>query len=204
METSGPFRPRQVELLNRLEALFFAEGYQATTMSDLAQRLKCSKRSLYELAPSRKDLFCLIVARWSNRLRALGLSGEARAVSYRSQLAAFLEPGVSQTKMMTEAFLRDIRDLPSAHKILVEHQQDRMFHLKRILDGGVRAGAFMNIHAHLIAGIFLAAIEKINDPIFLHEAGLGYSEAFEELYRVLIAGLENCEPDDAELKLKSP
>lgn len=198
--TSDSYRPRQIELLAKIEALFFAEGYRAATMSDLAQRLQCSKRSLYELAPSRKELFCLIVARWSARLRALGLSGESGAVSYRSRLAAFLEPGVTQTKMMTEAFLRDIRDLPAARAILVEHQRGRMFHLKGILEGGISAGAFKNVHSHLIAGILLAAIEKINDPVFLHEAGLGYSEAFGELYRVIITGLENYESQDSGLE----
>lgn len=191
MEPSDSFRPRQVELLAKIEALFFAEGYRAATMSDLAQRLKCSKRALYELAPSRKELFCLVVARWSARLRAMGLAAEAKEVSSRARLAGFLKPGVTQTKMMTEAFLSDVRDLPAARAILVEHQRTRMMDLKRILDAGAHAGVFKNIHAHLIAGILLVAIEKINDPDFLRETGLGYSQAFEELYRVITTGLEN-------------
>ena len=73
-------RPRQLELLAELEAFFFTHGYRAATMDRLAQEMRCSKRTLYALAPSRKALFTLIVDNWAERIRRLGLEADAREV----------------------------------------------------------------------------------------------------------------------------
>ncbi|KQX19436.1 MULTISPECIES: TetR/AcrR family transcriptional regulator [unclassified Sphingomonas] len=183
-------RPRQQELLAQLERFFFSHGYRVATMSDLAQELKCSKRTLYELAPSRKALFALIVDAWAQRLRRLGLEAEAVESDPRRKLAAYLEPGVSQTLGISAAFLTDVRELPAAQAILDNHQRIRMTHLTTILEDGVQAGVFRNIHPRLVASVCLAGIEKINDPAFLAQAGLSYSKAFAELYRLFMTGLE--------------
>src|SRR5213076_1897274 len=61
---SEPMRPeprrrptaRQRALLADLEALFLAEGFAAFTLDDLAGRLRCSKSTLYALAPSKEQL----------------------------------------------------------------------------------------------------------------------------------------------------
>lgn len=183
-------RPRQLELLAELEAFFFTHGYRAATMDRLAQEMRCSKRTLYALAPSRKALFTLIVDNWAERIRRLGLEADAREVDPRRRLAAYLEPGVSQTVGMTAAFLTDLRDLPATRSILEQHQRARMAHLKAILEDGVQAGLFKDIHPHLVARVCLAGMEQINEPLFLAQAGLSFSEAFAELYRLLMTGLE--------------
>lgn len=183
-------RPRQLALLADLERFFFANGYRAVTMGMLAERMKCSKRSLYELAPNRRDLFILIVERWVCRIRSAGHTAAARHSDPRQRLAAFLEPGVRETIGIGASFLADLRDLPAAKAILDRHQQLRMSDLQVILDDGSRCGAFKNLHGYLVAGVYLAAIEKINEPEFLARAGLSFSEAFAELYRLLMTGLE--------------
>ncbi|MFA7586328.1 MAG: TetR/AcrR family transcriptional regulator [Novosphingobium sp.] len=190
--TSGllQLRPRQIEILDQLETYFFAHGYRSATMEVLAQNLKCSKRALYELAPNRKELFTLIVDRWAKRIRWLGAEAEARHSDPRRRLAAYLQPGVSESRGVTRTFLIDLRDLPQARATLEQHQRERMTHLKGILDEGAKQGVFKDVHAHLVAGICLAGIEKINEPTFLAQAGLSFSQAFAELYRLLMTGLE--------------
>lgn len=183
-------RPRQVELLAAVEKHFFGHGYRRVTMDDLAQKLRCSKRALYELAPSRKALFVLIVERWVERIRELGLAGMARHSDPRAQLKAYLEPGITETKAVTDAFLLDLRQFPAARELLSEHQRQRMANLRGILERGAQEGVFRHVHAHLVAGVCLAGIEKINEPEFLEQAGLSFSAAFAELYRLLMTGLE--------------
>ena len=41
------FSPRQVEILDTLQALFLAEGFRHLTIGDLVDRLRCSRRTLY-------------------------------------------------------------------------------------------------------------------------------------------------------------
>lgn len=191
-------RARMLELLDRIEAIFFAQGYRAVTMDDLAAELRCSKRALYEIAPNRRALFLEVVDRWSRRIRSLGLLAASQAGNPKARLAAFLAPGVSQTVGMTESFLRDLLAFPDARKLLDEHQRDRMNTVRDIVEDGIRSGHFASMHPHLVAGICLAGIARINDPDFLRESCMTFSEAFAELYRLLMTGLER-DPSDINL-----
>jgi AcrR family transcriptional regulator len=194
MNADETLSPRHVDLLDQLERIFFARGYRAVTMDDLAQALRCSKRALYELAPNRKALFLMVVERWTGRVRDLGVAGAAGHDDPRDRLAAFLQPGVAETEALTEEFLADLRDLPAARDTLEQHQRDRMAMLRDIVAEGVRRGRFKPVHAHLVAGICLAGMARINDPEFLREAGLSFSQAFAELYRMLMTGIAEDRP----------
>ena len=59
--TSRRLTARQRALLADLEALFLAEGFAAFTLDDLAGRLRCSKSTLYALAPSKEQLAVKVV-----------------------------------------------------------------------------------------------------------------------------------------------
>ena len=52
---------RQRALLSELEALFLSEGFSQFTLDDLAARLRCSKSTLYALAPSKEQLAVKVV-----------------------------------------------------------------------------------------------------------------------------------------------
>ena len=52
---------RQVDLLERLVALMVAEGFAQFTLDDLAERLHCSKTTLYALASSKQELVVEVV-----------------------------------------------------------------------------------------------------------------------------------------------
>ena len=51
---SNNLNKRSAETLIALEALILSEGFSSLSVSDIASKLKCSKRTLYELAPSKK------------------------------------------------------------------------------------------------------------------------------------------------------
>ncbi|HEY0775855.1 MAG TPA: helix-turn-helix domain-containing protein, partial [Nocardioidaceae bacterium] len=55
---------RQVDLLDRLVALMAAEGFSQFTLDDLAERLRCSKTTLYALAPTKQELVVEVVKQY--------------------------------------------------------------------------------------------------------------------------------------------
>src|ERR1700677_3482135 len=57
------------EILDELGDIFLEEGFTHLTISDLAARLRCSRRTLYELAPNRTELVLVALSR---RLRRIG------------------------------------------------------------------------------------------------------------------------------------
>lgn len=183
-------RPRHVELLNEIQRIFFARGYRRLSMDDLARALRCSKRALYELAPNRKALFLLVVERWAEHVRKLGEAAAAESGHAKHRLVGFLQPGVIETRQMTRDFLSDLRAFPAARQALERHQKQRMEVLSEIVDEGIREGVFKPIKPQLVASFCLAGIARINEPDFLRDADLSFSEAFQELYQLLMTGLE--------------
>ena len=43
-------------LLGSIEAIILSDGFARLCISDLAERLSCSKRTIYEIAPTKKAL----------------------------------------------------------------------------------------------------------------------------------------------------
>ena len=63
---------RSAETLEALEALILSEGFSSLSVSDIASKLKCSKRTLYELAPSKKSLVLRALNNFFSRIREQG------------------------------------------------------------------------------------------------------------------------------------
>ena len=55
---------RQRDLLDGLQALFLAEGFRYLSLDVLAARLRCSKTTLYALAPSKEQLAVAVVTHY--------------------------------------------------------------------------------------------------------------------------------------------
>jgi AcrR family transcriptional regulator len=55
---------RQTELLDQLEQLFMKDGFAERTLDDIASELRCSKMTLYTLAPSRDELILTVLRRF--------------------------------------------------------------------------------------------------------------------------------------------
>ena len=51
---SAPINKRRADTLEAFEALILAEGFSLLNVSEIAARLRCSKRTLYELARARR------------------------------------------------------------------------------------------------------------------------------------------------------
>lgn len=180
---------RQQQLMEQLEKIFLAEGFRDLTGDELAARLKCSKRSLYQIAPSKQELFLLVLEKFLERIRRKGNRGVLEHEDPEKRLAAYMEPGVAETKVATRRFVEDIESFRPAALLLEAHQKERMNTLRDIVEDGIRRGKFRKLNAGLVAETYLAAIAKIDDPAFLRRNELSFSEAFAELFQIIAFGV---------------
>lgn len=180
---------RQKELLADLESLFFAKGFRTITVDEIAAQLKCSKRTLYEIAPSKQELFILVIESWLDRIRHLGWQGALKHDDPKQRVMAYLEPGVIETRPAGRQFLADLQSYRPALALLEAHQTQRTNVLMEIVEDGIRRGKFKPYHSALVAEIFLAAVNRFNEPAMLERSGVGFSQAFEELFQILTTGL---------------
>lgn len=158
-------------------------------MAELAARLRCSRRSLYALAPSKPELFLLVLDRFLARIRRLGREQAAAHSDPAEKIEALLEPGISLTRPAGDAFSADVASFSPASKLLDEHQRERMESLREVVEDGIRRESFRGVHAYLVAEVMLAAVARVREPSFLEESGLSMSEAFEECGRLIRHGL---------------
>lgn len=185
----APGSERHKALLADVEALFFAHGFRAITVDEMASRLKCSKRTLYELASSKQELFLLVIEDWLERIRHLGWQGALQHDDPERRIMAYLEPGVTESRPASRQFLTDLQSYRPALALLEAHQAQRTKVLMEIIEDGIRRERFKPFHAALVAEIFLAAVGRINEPAALERSGVEFSEAFDELFRILTHGL---------------
>ncbi|WP_292932816.1 TetR/AcrR family transcriptional regulator [Novosphingobium sp. PASSN1] len=176
-------------MLADLEALFFAKGFRTITVDEIAAQLKCSKRTLYEIAPSKQELFVLVIETWLDRIRHLGWQGALQHDDPKQRVMAYLEPGVIESRPASRQFLADLQSYRPALALLEAHQTQRTNVLMEIVEDGIRRGKFKAFHSALVAEIFLAAVNRINEPSMLERSGVGFSQAFEELFQILTTGL---------------
>jgi AcrR family transcriptional regulator len=180
---------RHRDLIEALEALFLDEGFRTITVDELAARLKCSKRTLYELAPSKQELFLLVVERWLHRIRHLGWAGALKHDDPEKRIIAYLDPGVSQSRTASRRFLEDLQSYRPALALLEAHQRERTSVLRDIVEDGMQRGRFRRLHPALVAEVFQAAVGRLNEPDFLDNAGISFSDGFSELYELFLNGL---------------
>ena len=81
---------RQSELLDRLLSLFLTQGFSRFTLDDLAAELRCSKTTLYALAPSKEQLAVEVVKHYFKNATAQVESAVARQTRHDRRIATYL------------------------------------------------------------------------------------------------------------------
>lgn len=179
----------QDAFLSGLEELLLSEGIRDLTVAQIAARLHCSRRRLYELAASKEELFCAMVERFFHSALVEGEAVLAREADPTVALSGFLNVGVRTGARVGAAFLRDVEAIDSARAIFDRYQEARTDRLRELIDDGVARGVFAPCHGRLVAEVILGAALRLRRPDFLARAGLTIDEAFAEFYRTLLGGL---------------
>lgn len=181
--------PKTEELLDRLEDIFVREGFRRVTIGELATRLRCSRRSLYEQAPGKNDLFVLVLDRILRRIDASGRAAAAATASFEERITAFIEPGIAELAGASHAFFADIASLPAARSRLAAHQENRKEQLEKLLASGMRSRAFRKVHPAVAARAMVAAYRAVTDATFLAGVDVTSAEATREVESLFLHGI---------------
>jgi AcrR family transcriptional regulator len=185
----SPGSQRLERLLQELEHVFLRDGFLHYGTEELARRLHCSKRALYQLAPSRERLFEVVIERWLAKLRRAGVEAASRAVDPLEAVTGYLGAAVIATRDAGSQFVRDLSRSPATYRRLMSHQRERIAGLERLIERGTRTGDFRGVHPKLVAEVMLNAVAQMVDPELLARVGLTMSQAFAELYDIVEHGL---------------
>jgi AcrR family transcriptional regulator len=177
------------ELLDALEEMILREGFASLGVSEIASRLCCSKRTLYDLAPSKHALVLLVLSRFFARIRSDAVLACETSNDARQCIYVFLQIGVRAAEHLSPASVADIHGWPPARAIWQEHVRMRVEGLTRLIDSGTCNGEFRKIPPAFVAEVVFASINRLHQPDFYEFTNLTISEAFDELYSMLLAAL---------------
>ena len=183
-----PDEKRREQLLDELEAIMLAEGFAHLRIGSLAERLHCSRSTLYKLAPSKDELFESVYARWADRI-------VAEAIAFAEQGSTPAEKIVRMGKVAgrlqakgSPEFWRDVRDNPTTAAVMGRTRAIGYRRVQAFLDEGIAAGTVRPMNTAFIGYLVWAGAVASRDPDLMIEYGITTDEAVELIGELVARG----------------
>lgn len=180
---------RQEELLGRLVEVMAAEGFARFTLDDLAERLRCSKTTLYALAPTKHELVVEVVKAYFRaavptvEARVAGVADPvARVETYLAAVAAYLSP-------LSREFMDDLSAFGPAREVYERNTAAAARRIRELIAEGVAAGAFREVHAAFVGEIVAVAMFEIQRGEMFARLEMSDAEAYAELASLVVHAL---------------
>jgi AcrR family transcriptional regulator len=181
--------PRQVALLDDLEALFTSEGFRHLTVGDMAARTESSRRTLYGVAPSKEELVLVVVDRFFNRMGKDARWRASRVVDIGDKIEAYLSASVDRNLRLSAAFIQDIESYAPTRQLYDRHQELAVAALEAMIREAMELGTMRPGSPALLAEIIDAVIRRLRDPETLSKIGATRADALKAFGQLLREGI---------------
>ena len=183
---------RHRSVLDGLELLLRDGELGSLTIGELAARLACSRRTLYELSPSKDQLLLLTLDRLMHRIGRTALTAIDADAPAAVQLRQFATASIGYA-FRSEAY-DELVDVPGVRRALDRHYRFAATILERIVASGIDNGEFRSIDSSVAANVILASALHLALPDVIDDLGLSLEEAVTEMLDLVLAGLLDCRP----------
>ena len=184
--------PRHREVLDELESLFLQDGVAGFSVRELAGHVGGSRRTLYELAPSKDELVMIVLDRFLHRVGRAALDSIDIERPFADQIAAYFLGGI-ELQRLTHVFGEDLADDAAARRLFDRHYGFVMAVTEQLVADGVAAGEFRPVDPAVVAGVLAGAGMFFNQPDVQADTGLDLEHAIEGtldlVVRSILAGV---------------
>ncbi|MBW3664321.1 MAG: TetR/AcrR family transcriptional regulator [Actinobacteria bacterium] len=186
---AGPFTERQEEILTGLETIILKEGFRHLTVGDLAERLRCSRRTLYELADSKDELVLLVLDRLLQRMGKRAHEQLRELDDPIERVQAFMGVAIAEIRSVSVSFAEDIENHGPARRLFNAHYEFAATVLSGVIQEGIDRGVFRPVHPYLVAQTLDAGLARLQHPRVLRSLATSEANAFEELTSIILHGI---------------
>ena len=147
-------------IINASILLFSKQGYKATTMRQIAKKVKITAGSLYNHIPSKEALLLEIQTKFINELLAKieAFEPEESAQKKFSNALEVLVETVAQNRLAWQILVDEYRHFPASYRKKIRLKGDKLDHLIRaILEEGKSRGEFKNVDTKFTSFFLLGA-----------------------------------------------
>lgn len=182
---------RREELLREAEAILLAEGFTTVTMDELAQRLRCSKSTLYSLATTKDQLVQAVTRHFFATSTAEIETAVAVETDHRRRVRTYLREVGRAMRRHSPTFYDDMVGYEPTAQIYRSNSTAAARRVHEMIEDGIRSGAFRQVDGAFAAHVVGLGIDAIHSGELLDATGLSAGDAFAELGDLLLDGLSH-------------
>lgn len=175
--------------MQQLVALVTQEGISGLTVGEIAARLQCSRRRLYDLASTKEELLRVVAREVFDDVLRQGAVAATGQTDAAAAVVTYLHVGVTAAARLSPAFRADLEATAEGRAVFDDYQEARRKGLQTLIDAGAASGRLVPHNAAVIAEAALGAAHRLRQPRVLQHAGVSMETAFSEFYAVLTMGL---------------
>lgn len=180
---------RQSELLDRLLSLFLTQGFSRFTLDDLAAELRCSKTTLYALAPSKEQLAVEVVKHYFKNATAEVESTVAKQTRPDRRIAAYLNAVADALRPASRTFLDDVATFAPARSVYERNTRIAADRVRTLIEDGIAGRAFRQVDIGFAAEMIAHTMQAIQRGDITRRTGLSDAEAYRELSSFVLHSL---------------
>ncbi|GAA1594088.1 TetR/AcrR family transcriptional regulator [Kribbella sancticallisti] len=182
---------RQSELLDRLLSLFLTQGFSRFTLDDLAAELRCSKTTLYALAPSKEQLAVEVVKHYFKNATAEVEAAVAKQTRHDRRIAAYLNAVADALRPASRTFLDDVATFAPARSVYERNTRIAADRVRSLIEDGIASKAFRQVDIGFAAEMVAHTMQAIQRGDITRRTGLTDAEAYRELASFVLHSLRH-------------
>jgi AcrR family transcriptional regulator len=177
--------PRQTELLDQLEELFLREGFAQLTLDDIVSELRCSKMTLYTLAPSREQLILAVLRRFFEQASERISNHLSRYRSSTRRIRAVLEATISELRRITPHCFNDVLGYSTTRELYEAFARSCGEQLLNVLKQTQGEGADNLATSRFVSEVVRVLFDEIVTGELERTTGLNQREVLDHLFRLV-------------------
>lgn len=180
-------RTRRDEVLDGLVAMFLADGFLALGLDEIAARLRCSKSTLYAVAPSKEQLITTVTREFFRRSTEQVEQRLAAEPDPRRRIRAYLDAIAEALAPASPAFYADVNDFAPAREV---YRRNTAIAARRVQDLVTEAkGPDGAVDATFVGAVAAAVMSSIQSGEMEASTSLGDATAYRLLADLIDASV---------------
>jgi AcrR family transcriptional regulator len=182
-------RIRRERLLGRLRELFLREGFGALSVGDLAERLRCSKSTLYLVAPSKEQIVVATVRSYFKQAADRVEAAVARSEDPARRLALYFDAVATELQPASDRFYADLAAFEPALAVYRDNTVVAARRVQELVVDGVETGALRPVNAAFVGAAVAQVMTAIQRGEIEAATGMPDAEAYRHLADLVTAAL---------------
>ncbi len=170
-----------------------AKGYTKVTMDQISSALGMSKKTIYQLFPSKRDLLRTVLNKLQKEIEeGVAARVDAKDTDFRERWKTVLEYIGVQYSRFGPGFVEDLHTAePEIYESLNAFRMGIVKnHFSRLAQEGTQLGIFRkDLDPRLLATVYMASVQAILNPATIQDLGVSPTQAYHDMVRLLFEGI---------------